>query len=131
MIKCPVPVTARSKGTATLEPELTKHSRPNIYLGIHRQRSMATFRRACLSGLITKRGLWFSQSAYCWLCESYMMDASEDYWDENLLMESNLYLKIVLYCSSLESLFQFLPVKFNLSGISSQRFDLGSLWREF
>jgi hypothetical protein len=36
------------------------------------------------------------------------MDASEDDWAEFLLMESNLYLKIVLYCNALELLFQFL-----------------------
>jgi len=59
-----------------------------------------------------------------------MMDASDGDWDEFLLMESNVHLKIVLYCSSLELLFQFLLVKFNLSGISSQRFGLGSLLRD-
>ena len=58
MNKCPVPATARSKGTATLEPELTKHSRLNIYLGIHRQTSMATFRPTCLSRLLTTKELW-------------------------------------------------------------------------
>ena len=73
----------------------------------------------------------FSQSAYCRLCASYMMDASDGDWDEFLLMESNLHLKIVLYCSSLELSFQFLLVKFNLSGISSQHFGLGSLLRDF
>jgi hypothetical protein len=125
MNKCPVPVTTRSKGTATLEPELTKHSRPNIYLGIHRQTSMATFRTTCLSRLLTTKGLLFSLSAYCRLCGSYMSDASEDDLDEFLLMESNLCLKMVLYCNSLELLLQFLPVKFHFSGISSQRFGLG------
>ena len=59
MIKCPVPVIARSKGTATLEPELTKHSRPNMYLDIHRQTSMATFRPTCLSRLLSTKGLRF------------------------------------------------------------------------
>jgi len=131
MNKCPVPVTARSKGTATLEPEPTKHSRANIYLGIHRQTSMATFRPTCLSRLLTKKRAQFSQSPYCKLCKGYMMDASEDDWDKFLLTESNLYLKTVLYCNSLELLFQFLPVKFNFSGISCQRFGLGSLLRDF
>lgn len=73
----------------------------------------------------------FSQSAYCRLCASYMMDASEGDWAEFFLMESNLYLKIVLYCNSLELLFQFLPVKFNFSGTSSQRFGLGFLLWDF
>ena len=59
MSKSPVPVTARSKGTATLGPELTKHSGPNIYLGIHRQTSMATFRATCLSRLLTAKGHCF------------------------------------------------------------------------
>jgi len=59
------------------------------------------------------------------------MDVSDGDWDEFLLMESNLHLKIVLYCSSLEILFQFLPVKINFSGISSQRFGFGSLLRDF
>jgi len=39
------------------------------------------------------------------------MYASDDDWDELLLMDSNLFLKVVPYCNSLMLLFQYLPVQ--------------------
>jgi hypothetical protein len=45
-----------------------------------------------------------------------MMYASDDNSSyEFLLIDNNLYLKLVLYCNSLVLLFQYLPLKFNFS----------------
>ena len=54
------------------------------------------------------------------------MLASDDDWDELLLMDSNLCLKLVPYCNSVVLLIQYLPVHF-FSRISFQPFDLKSL----
>ena len=56
-----------------------------------------------------------------------MMFASDDDWDELLLMDSNLCLKLVPYCNSVVLLFQYLPVQFIFSRISSHRFGSRSL----
>jgi len=56
-----------------------------------------------------------------------MYVSDDDGWDKFLLMDSNLCLKLVPYCDSIVLLFQYLPVKFNFSRISSQRFGLRSL----
>ena len=68
-----------------------------------------------------------SRSAGCRWCERYMMFASDDDWDKLLLMVSNFSLKLVPYCNSVVLLFQYLPVQFMFSRISSQHFGLRSL----
>ena len=72
-----------------------------------------------------------SQSACCRWCERYTLFASDDDWNELLFMDSNFCLKLVPYCNSVMLLFQYLPVQFTFSRISSQRFDLRSLLRYF
>jgi len=53
----------------------------------------------------------------------YLSD--DDGWD--LLMNSNLCLKLVLYYNSQALLLEYLQVKLNFSPISPQNFDLRSL----
>jgi len=45
----------------------------------------------------------------------YLSDDDDDGWD--LLMNSNLCLKLVLYCNSQALLFEYLQVKLNFSPI--------------
>jgi hypothetical protein len=59
------------------------------------------------------------------------MYASDDVWDEFVLMDSNVCLKLGLYCNSLVLIFQYLPVKFNFCRISPQCFGFRSLFWYF
>jgi hypothetical protein len=78
----------------------------NMCLGIHRQTCVATLNPTCLSRLLATKVLLFL-SAYCRWCQRYLMYASDDDWDELLLMDNNLLLKVVPYCNSLIWLFQY------------------------
>jgi len=104
----------------------------NICLGTHRQTYMATFNPTCLPRFLSYRRIYFSRPACCRWCERYMMFASDDDgWEKLLLVDNNLCLKLIPYCNSIVLLFQYLPVKFNFSRISFQRFGLRSLLRLF
>jgi len=60
-----------------------------------------------------------------------MMYASDEDWEEFLLMDINLCLNLVMHCNSAMLLFQFLTAKFNFSRISSERLGLRSLFKYF
>jgi hypothetical protein len=98
-----------SGGSAPLRPSLHRHNRACQHLSGHTSPDMSFWTSA-----YTKTS--FPQLAYCRWCERYMMYRSDDDdWDEFVLLGSNCCSKLVLYCTSLVLLFQYLPVKFSFS----------------